>query len=173
MSCPAHPSISHRPAQRLACFRPWRVLSERVPRDSQTSALSGSVRSTSDFACTVPARNTCLAPVAAHHDMTAYLCVSLFIGSICIRSNLSGSMETQGGAPSSAAAIMRPSKSSKQVPVNPRNGMRFLSILETETRHCLQKRPVRSAWPTALLNCTRTPACSPAARRQARTSGLN
>ena len=92
MPCPAHLSISHRPAQRLACFHPWRVLSERVPRDSQTSALSGSVRSTSDFAGTVPARNTCLAalaPVAAHHDMTACLCVSLFIGSICVRSNLS------------------------------------------------------------------------------------
>ena len=57
-----------------------RVLSERVPRDFQTSTLSGSVRSTSDFAVSVPARNTCLAPVAAHHDMTACLCVSLFIG---------------------------------------------------------------------------------------------
>ena len=56
---------------------PWRVLSERVPKDSQTS---GSVRSTSDFASSVPARNTCLAQVTAHHDMTACLCVSLFIG---------------------------------------------------------------------------------------------
>ena len=89
---------------------------------TQTSALSGSVRSTSDFASTVPARNTCLAPVAAHHDMTAAcLCVSLFIGSICVRFNLSCSVETPGGAPSraSAAAIMLPSKSSKPVPVNP------------------------------------------------------
>ena len=79
MSCPAHLSIFHRPVQRLACVHPWRVLSERVPRDSQTSALTCSVRSTSDFTCSVPARNTCMAPVAAHHDMTACLCVSLFI----------------------------------------------------------------------------------------------
>ena len=79
MSCPAHPRISHRPAQRLACVHPWRVLSERVPRDSQTSVLSCSVRSTSDFPGWVPARNTCLEPVAAH-DKTACLCVSLFIG---------------------------------------------------------------------------------------------
>ena len=79
MSCPAHPSISHRQAQRLACVHPWRVLSERVPKGSQTSALSGSVRSTSDFAVSVPARNICLAPVSAHHDTTACLCVSLFI----------------------------------------------------------------------------------------------
>ena len=56
------------------------VLSERVPRDSQTSAVSDSVRSDSDFACSVPARNTCFAPVAARHGMTACLCVSLFIG---------------------------------------------------------------------------------------------
>ena len=80
MSCPAHLSIFHRPVQRLACVHPWRVLSERVPRDSQTSALTCSVRSTSDFTCSVPARNTYMAPVAAHHDMTACLCVSLFIG---------------------------------------------------------------------------------------------
>ena len=62
------------------CLSIWRVMSERVPRDSQTSALSCSVRSTSDFAWTsVPARNTWLAPVAAHHEMTACLCISLFI----------------------------------------------------------------------------------------------
>ena len=79
MSCPAS-SISHSPAQRLACVHLWRVLSERVPRDSQTPALSCSVRSTSDFAGTVPAKNTCSAPVAAHNHMTACLCVSLFIG---------------------------------------------------------------------------------------------
>ena len=61
-------------------LRLWRVLSERVPRDSQTSAVSDSVRSNSNFAGSVPARNTCFAPVAARHDMTACLCVSLFIG---------------------------------------------------------------------------------------------
>ena len=49
-------------------------------RDSQMSALSCSVRSTSHFAVSVPARIKCLAQVAAHHDMTACLCVSLFIG---------------------------------------------------------------------------------------------
>ena len=50
------------------------------PRDSQTSALSASVRSTSDFAVSDPARIKCMAQVAAHHDMVACLCVSLFIG---------------------------------------------------------------------------------------------
>ena len=83
MSCSAHPSISHRQAQRLAalaCVLSRRVLSERVPRDSQTSALSGSVRSASHFAGSVPARIKCLAPVAAHHDMTVCLCVSLYTG---------------------------------------------------------------------------------------------
>ena len=58
----------------------WRALSERVPRDSHTSAVSGCVRPNGGFACSVPARNACLAPVAAHHDMTACLCCSLFIG---------------------------------------------------------------------------------------------
>ena len=50
-------------------------------RGGQTSTLSGPVRSTSDFAGSVPSRR-CFAPVAAHHDMTACLChgVSLFIG---------------------------------------------------------------------------------------------
>ena len=48
-------------------------------RGGQTSTLSGPVRSTSDFAGSVPSRR-CFAPVVAHHDMTACLCVSLFIG---------------------------------------------------------------------------------------------
>ena len=50
--------------QRMACVHPRQSVegvSERVPRDSQTSALSGSVRSTSDFAVSVPARIKCLA----------------------------------------------------------------------------------------------------------------
>ena len=44
--------------------------------------------------------------------------------SICVISSLPGSIETRGGASSNAAAIILPSKSSKQVPVNPRNGIR-------------------------------------------------
>ena len=46
---------------------------------------------------------------------------------ICVRSSLSCSLQTQGGASSSAgcdAAIILPSKSSKLVPVNPRNEIR-------------------------------------------------
>ena len=42
----------------------------------------------------------------------------------CVSSSLSCCMETRGGAPSSAAANIRPSKLSKLVPVNSRNGMR-------------------------------------------------
>ena len=76
---PEYPTDSHGPAQRLACVHPWGVLSQRVPNDFQTSALPGSMRSTSEFAGSVPAINTCLAPVALHHDTTACLCVSLFI----------------------------------------------------------------------------------------------
>ena len=63
-----------------SCGGPLEGAIERVPRDSQTSAVSGSVRSNSDVAGSVPARNTCFAPVSSHHDMTAGLWVSLFTG---------------------------------------------------------------------------------------------
>ena len=43
--------------------------------------------------------------------------------SICVRSSLSCSLETRGGASSSTAAIILPSKWTKPVPFNPRNGI--------------------------------------------------
>ena len=49
---------------------------------TSTETLSDvrSVLLSEDVAGSVPARNVCFAPVAAHDDMTACLCVSLFIG---------------------------------------------------------------------------------------------
>ena len=65
-SCHAH----HIPAYPTDRHKDWPVSIRGgcYQNEYRTSALSVSVRSTSDFAGSAPARNTCFAPVAAHHD---------------------------------------------------------------------------------------------------------